>query len=155
MKVSLEHHRIDLELIAEFYIVTALFSAPMTNVWSGGIAFEYFADALGYGLTANTTTNDGPITTNSQFTLLAAQYKAVTPPASTNSAAVASVYPACAAEDANLIASAIIPPTPSYAVCSCLTSKAFSCVTKSSVTPLIEGVLLDYACSLLGASGGS
>lgn len=55
--------------------------------------FEYFADSLGYGLTVNTTSMDGPITTNSQFGLLAAQYRAVTPPVSTNSTAVASVYP--------------------------------------------------------------
>lgn len=68
----------------------------MTGVWSGGIAFEYFADTLGYGLTANvtSTTPGAPITTNAQFTLLAAQYRAAVPPATTNATAVASVYAA-------------------------------------------------------------
>jgi hypothetical protein len=74
--------------------VTALFSAPMTDVWSGGIAFEYFFDEMGYGLTANTTSNDGPITTNAQFTLLAAQYAAVSPPNMTASGVAASTYAA-------------------------------------------------------------
>jgi hypothetical protein len=63
---------------------------------SGAVAFEYFNDALGYGLTAATTSNDGAITTNAQFTLLAAAYKAAIPPTSTNAGVAASTYAAYA-----------------------------------------------------------
>lgn len=91
--------------------MAAIYSSNMTSVWryvflryenfrpstdissySGGIAFEYFADSLGYGLTANTTSIDGPISTNNQFTLLAAQFAAAKPAASTIASAVSPAY---------------------------------------------------------------
>ena len=61
---------------------------------SGAIAFEYFFDTLGYGLTAATASNDAPITTNAQFSLLAAAYRAAIPPTSTNAGVAASTYAA-------------------------------------------------------------
>lgn len=66
-----------------------------------------------------------------------------------------SADPTRCAANANLLASAVLPPTPSYTECSCLVANAFGCVTNTAATPLIVGALLDYSCSLLGSVGGS
>lgn len=81
-----------LEVRSHFFLRRTL--GELRRRRSGGLAFEYFAGDLSYGLTEATASNDGPITTNAQFTALAAAYNAAIPPASTNAGVAASVYPA-------------------------------------------------------------
>lgn len=49
----------------------------------------------------------------------------------------------------------MLPGTPNDAVCKCLTSTAFPCVTRPTIKPVVVGALLDYACSLYATQGGS
>ena len=114
---------------------------------------QYFADSQGLGLTANTTSPTGPITTNADFTRLAAQYAAVTLPTAIPTTP-ATAIPACPS-DTNQLSSNTLPPTPNAAQCACLSARAWPCVAKPNLTPAVIGSLLNTGCSLLGQAGGS
>ncbi|CAO1620368.1 unnamed protein product [Parajaminaea phylloscopi] len=142
--------------------VSALFSPPMTNAFSGGIAFTYFqkdpaASGKDYGLT--TTSSSGAITLRSDWAALKAQYAAtsnvstVVPSNGTNVP-----YPACnTSPPSSFQASATLPPTPDVNLCSCFESKAWPCVANDipKNSPAVLGTLLDQACGYIGNVGGS
>lgn len=94
----------------------------MSDVWSGGIIFEYIQESNDFGLV--TISDDGQTATPlPDFANLKSQYAAVTPPSQSESSYKANTtLPACPAFDAaNWPAAQSIPPTPNAAVCTCVT----------------------------------
>ncbi|WWC91420.1 uncharacterized protein L201_006366 [Kwoniella dendrophila CBS 6074] len=133
--------------------VAALFSTPVSDVFSGGVAFSYFPTSDGYGMV--TISSDGnAVTTSDDFTRLATQYNATAPPNSPAKSSVTAGQTTCPNESASLVASNNLPPTPNEEVCNCINQKALSCLVRSSTanSPTIVGDLLNYACQLLGTS---
>ncbi|ORX38966.1 putative 1,3-beta-glucanosyltransferase [Kockovaella imperatae] len=134
--------------------VQALFAPPVSNVFSGGMAFSYFPTSDGYGMV--TFSSDGTqVDTTSDFERLAKQYGNVTLPTSPTQSNSQSSTLQCPAENSTLEASSDLPPTPDASVCNCLNQNAFSCriIQSSANQPAIVGELTNYACSLLGSSG--
>lgn len=135
----------------------ALFSSPMTDIWSGGIAFSYFPaqSAAGQFGMVNISSDGSTVTTSDDFNRLKTQYGQISPPNSP-SASGTSAFPACPTQNSTWLASSALPPTPNDAVCSCLES-TFACsfAPQTSNTSAIVGSLLDEACGLLGSNGGN
>ncbi|KAJ7042634.1 1,3-beta-glucanosyltransferase [Mycena alexandri] len=136
-----------------------LFSSPMTNIWSGGLAFSYFpaSSAAGnFGL-VNISSDGTTVTPNQDFNNLVSQYGEVSFVNSPSmSSASASSFPACPTTNSSWAASSTLPPTPNDAACACL-ENALSCqfqTTTSNYSALV-GSLIDTACGLLGALNGT
>jgi 1,3-beta-glucanosyltransferase GAS1 len=131
----------------------------MSDVWSGGVAFSYLpAESTTGPFGMVTISPDGSTVTVSQdYTNLQAQYSSITPPTTPSQAnAPAAAYPSCPGEDANLLASTTLPPTPSDAECNCLV-QILSCLftpQTNNITAVV-GPLIDTTCGLLGSSGGN
>ncbi|TYJ51935.1 hypothetical protein B9479_007474 [Cryptococcus floricola] len=138
--------------------VAALYVSPVSDVFSGGVAFSYFPTSDGYGIV--TISDDGKtISTTDDFTRLSTQFNATSPAnsPSQSSSNSNSTTTTCPAESSSLLASSDLPPTPDASVCSCLEEKSFAChLTDAALnSPTIIGSLLDYTCSLLGSSNSS
>lgn len=135
-------------------------SQPMTNVWSGGLAFSYFpvtSKGHNFGMAALSPDNK-TITTNADFDNLAAKFNAVTfvnTPA--KGSATAASLPGCPATSPPAWSvSTTLPPTPDDAACGCLANE-LSCVFQPP-TPdymVLVGKLIGIACGLVGQVGGS
>ncbi|KAJ7059573.1 glycoside hydrolase family 72 protein, partial [Mycena amicta] len=140
--------------------VGTLFASPMSDVWSGGIAFSYFpAASAGHEFGMATLSSDNTtVTTNADFDNLVAQYGNLTslPTTPTKASAAASSFSACPTENAALEASTALPPTPNFNACSCLESK-LACLFKPATSDFnaVLGTLTGVACQLLGQVGGS
>ncbi|KAK4686291.1 hypothetical protein P7C73_g3844, partial [Tremellales sp. Uapishka_1] len=134
--------------------VTALFASPVSDVFSGGVAFSYFPTSDGYGM-VTFSTDGSTVTTSDDFTRLAAEYKGTTPPNSPAQSSASTTATTCPSESADLLASTTLPPTPDESVCNCVNSQAYACRVKAATAdqPSLVGTLTDYACSLLGSSG--
>ncbi|KAJ7139681.1 glycoside hydrolase family 72 protein [Mycena epipterygia] len=136
-----------------------LFSSPMTDIWSGGLAFSYFpasSSAGQFGM-VNISSDGTTVTPNQDFNNLVTQYGAITFVNSpSQSSAMASSFPACPTANSSWAASNTLPPTPNEAACLCL-DNALSCQFQPSTSnySAIAGSLIDTACGLLGSSGGS
>lgn len=135
----------------------ALFSAPTSDVWSGGIAFSYFPANSAAGEFGMVTVSGNTVTPNADFEALATAYGALTPPNSpAQSAAPASTYPACAPPTADFLASNTLPPTPNDPACACL-AQSLACSYSPATTDYSAtvGELINVGCDLIGAAGGS
>ncbi|KAJ7225908.1 Glucanosyltransferase-domain-containing protein, partial [Mycena pura] len=138
---------------------STLFSSPMTDIWSGGLAFSYFpamSTAGQFGM-VNISMDGTTVTPNPDFKNLASQYSQVTFVNSpSQSSAAASSFPACPTANSTWEASNTLPPTPNDAPCACLeTALACQFHTSSSNYSALVGTLTNVACSLLGTSGGN
>ncbi|OCH96693.1 hypothetical protein OBBRIDRAFT_743565 [Obba rivulosa] len=139
--------------------VGTIFASPMSNIWSGGLAFSYFpasSSAGQFGM-VNISADGSSVTTGQDFANLKSQYTQVSPPNSpAQSDAGSAQFPSCPAENATLLASTTLPPTPNDAACACL-ENVLSCrfTPTTDNTTAILGVLINDACSFLGAQGGS
>lgn len=131
----------------------------MSDVWSGGIAFSYFPaqSAQGEFGMVNISADGKSVTTSDDFDRLKTQYGLVTPPNTPASSGVAaSVYPSCPASNSSFVSITQLPPTPNDAACNCLFSTLGCRFTPATSNyTAVVGSLLDTACSLLGAKGGS
>ena len=137
----------------------ALFSEPMSDIWSGGLAFSYFPATSSQGEFGMVTisSDNTTVTTSDDFTRLKQQYSLLSPPNSPSQTATgASTYPSCPAQNSSFIASTTLPPTPNDASCACL-QNTLSCQFTPHTTNVsgIVGPLLDTGCSLLGGVGGN
>jgi len=139
--------------------VQALFSSPMTEIWSGGLAFSYFPATSSQGQfgIVNISSDGSTVTPNADFTSLQQQYGQVSFVNNPSQASAGSAtYPACPAENSTWLASASLPPTPNDAACACLESTlACQFTPPNNNFSSIVGPLLDEACGLLGQAGGN
>ncbi|WVQ81620.1 hypothetical protein IAT38_003744 [Cryptococcus sp. DSM 104549] len=136
--------------------VAALYASPVSDVFSGGVAFSYFPTSDGYGMVS--FSSDGQrVETEDDFALLGAQYNKTSPPNSPAKGSSSAATTNCPSESSSFLASTDLPPTPDESVCNCLNENSLACHVKqtSADSPTIVGTLLDYACSLLGSSNSS
>ncbi|KAI0762691.1 Glucanosyltransferase-domain-containing protein [Fomes fomentarius] len=137
--------------------VGTIFSEPMSDIWSGAVAFSYFPAQSNDGQFGVVTVNGDTVTTSDDFDRLQDQYGKVTLPTTpSKSDAGNTQFPACPAQNSTWLASTTLPPTPNDAACKCLGSN-LSCLftPKTSDPRTIVGSLLDFACSDLGQVGGN
>lgn len=139
--------------------VEALYSAPVSDVFSGGVAFSYFPTSDGYGMV--TFSADGnrsvlvydvtvavlmfSVEVSSDFTRLSAEYNGTTGPNSPAQSSQTFTATDCPAINGSLLASTTLPPTPDEAVCDCLLQNALSCrvLPATSNEPAIVGSLTE------------
>jgi hypothetical protein len=87
-----------------------MFATPMSNIWSGGIAFSYFPAQSAAGQFGMVTISGNTVTTSTDFTALQKQYGQVTPPNSPSQAnAGAATYPSCPGMNSTWAASTTLP----------------------------------------------
>ncbi|KAI0639101.1 Glucanosyltransferase-domain-containing protein [Trametes polyzona] len=137
--------------------VPIIFSQPMSDIWSGAVAFSYFPAQADDGQFGMVTIDGSTVTTSDDFDRLKAQYTNVTfPTVPSKSDAGSTAFPECPAQNSTFLASTTLPPTPNEAACNCLES-IVSCqfTPKTSDPSKIVGSLLDTGCSLLGQNGGN
>lgn len=138
--------------------VSALFSQPMTNTFSGGVAFSYFPQPSGldYGLVS---VSGNSVTTRPDWQALKRQFANTTsaPTGAPTGANASPDYQTCRGGTNNLPASTQLPPTPNPQLCSCLETNAYSCVLNQAAlnSPNIIGTLTGQACTYLSERGGS
>ncbi|KAF8193250.1 Glucanosyltransferase-domain-containing protein [Mycena galopus ATCC 62051] len=140
--------------------VPVMFSEPMTNVWSGGMAFSYFSDiskGANFGM-ATVSADNTTIVTNADFANLAAMYKAVTFVATpAQGTAPTPTLPTCPKSNPpGWNASTTLPQTPDDAACGCLES-ALSCLFSPPTPNYMDlvGELIGVACGLVATAGGT
>ncbi|SJX61724.1 related to GAS1-glycophospholipid-anchored surface glycoprotein [Sporisorium reilianum f. sp. reilianum] len=137
--------------------VQALYSQPMTNTFSGGVAFSYFPQPSGvnYGLVS---VSGNSVTLQSDWQSLKRQFANTTsaPTGAPANASSSPSYAACRGNTNNFPASTVLPPTPSPQLCNCVATNAFSCALNPAAfnSPAIIGTLTGQACSYLGDQGG-
>ncbi|ORY25518.1 putative 1,3-beta-glucanosyltransferase [Naematelia encephala] len=134
--------------------VTALFASPVSDVFSGGVAFSYFPTSDGYGMV--TFSDDGSsVVVSDDFTRLSAEYNSTNGPNSPAQSASSDTTGTCPGINATLLASTTLPPTPDESVCNCVNQNALACriIPATANQPAVVGSLTDYTCSLLGSSG--
>ncbi|KAJ1029688.1 hypothetical protein NDA13_002931 [Ustilago tritici] len=138
--------------------VSALFRRPMTDTFSGGVAFSYFPQPSGvdYGLV---NVNADQLTTRADWSALRSEL-ANTTSALTGALAGVNAEPAyatCRGGISQFPASTTLPPTPNTQLCNCLEQNAYSCILNAASfnSPNIIGTLTGQACSYLGQRGGS
>ncbi|KAH9853090.1 Glucanosyltransferase-domain-containing protein [Lenzites betulinus] len=137
--------------------VPIIFSEPMSDIWSGAVAFSYFAAQSSAGSFGMVTVDGSTVTPNDDFGRLKNQYGNLTLPTTpSKSDAGTSEFPSCPAQNSTWLASTTLPPTPNAAACNCLES-IVSCqfTPQTTNTSAIVGSLIDLTCSLLGQNGGN
>jgi len=140
--------------------VATLFASPMTDIWSGGIAFSYFPATSSAGQFGMVTISGNTVTTSTDFSNLKTQYGQISPPNSPSQSSESNTYPTCPTTNDTWAASTTLPPTPNDASCQCLENELSCRYTpasgeNSTAIDVITGSLLDYTCSLLGQTGGN
>lgn len=137
--------------------VGTIYSQPMSDIWSGAVAFSYFPAQSNDGQFGMVTIDGTSVTTGDDFNRLKAQYSNVTfPTVPSKSSAGSTQFASCPPNNSTWLASTSLPPTPNNDACTCLDG-ILSCVftPKTSNTSAIVGSLLDFGCSSLGSVGGS
>jgi len=136
----------------------SLFSSPMSDVWSGGIAFSYFpAESVQGQFGMVEISSDGKtVTTSDDFDRLKTQYGQLSPPNSPSQGSSSASYPACPSSNANFAVVTALPPTPNEDACNCVFS-SLSCQFTPAIANYssILGLLVDQGCMYVGEAGGS
>jgi hypothetical protein len=140
--------------------VGSLFSSQMSDVFSGGVAFNYFpaqADDGQFGMV--TISSDGnSVTPSADFTNLVTAYGSASAPTTpSKSDAGSASFPSCPGQNTTFLASSQLPPTPQASACSCI-ANASPCQYKPKTTNETQvlayaGSLIDQTCGYLGAAG--
>jgi len=135
----------------KFTEVAALYGSNMSEVFSGGIVYEYFQETNDYGLVS--TIDDTSVSTLADFAPFSSQIHAVSPAVVT----AASYNPtntaaqACPTVDSTWqVAASGLPPTPNDSVCDCMVS-TLSCTAVSGIEDTEIGTLFSQVC---GYNGG-
>lgn len=124
----------------------ALFTPPMTDVWSGGIVYMYFETSNEYGLVS---VQGNSVSTLPDYSYLSVQMESATPSGVNENAyqPVATVEP-CPSVGANWQASSELPPSPDATLCDCMYD-TLECVPVDS----ISNKLYQKTFSYLGGEG--
>ncbi|TXT13593.1 hypothetical protein VHUM_00960 [Vanrija humicola] len=134
--------------------VSAMLSQPVSDVFSGGIAFSYFPTSDNYGMV--TFGSDGT-TVNSDFTALGRAYSNATGPNSPAQSSQSNTALECPPVSPILAASTQLPPTPNEEVCNCINKDALSCtaIPATANNPIKVGALINQACGLLAQTNST
>lgn len=130
-----------------FEEVQALYGENMTDVWSGGIVYEYFQETNDYGLV---TVSGSSISTLEDFNYLSSQLATISPSTvySSDITTTSSTISCPATSQTNWTAATNLPPTPDASVCECLNS-SLACVVASDVDEDDYSDLFSYVCDLV------
>jgi 1,3-beta-glucanosyltransferase GAS1 len=141
-----------------FTEVLALYSSPMTDVWSGGIVYEWFEETNDYGLVTQIGSSVSPLP---DYTALSRQLALISPTQVASSAYTPSnSAPSCPSPTQGVWdAATSLPPTPNEELCDCVLP-SLQCIAKpnlpatniSSLFGLICGTL-HQDCSGINANG--
>jgi len=128
----------------KFGDVPALFSKPMSDVFSGGIIYMYQEEVNNYGLVQ---INGDTVKPLSDFKTLENQITKVNPQGvSMDSYTPSNTQPRdCPAIGQYWQASTSLPPTPDEGLCQCMV-KGLDCIAKPSVSQDAMGTLFGYVC---------
>ncbi|KAF7289803.1 1,3-beta-glucanosyltransferase [Mycena indigotica] len=138
--------------------VPVMYSTPMTNVWSGGVAFSYFSvmsRGHDFGM-AKLSSDNRSVSTNTDFNNLAKQYNAIAstlPKTPAQSSVSQTNLPTCPT-GLNATSSGALPPTPDDDACGCLADSLMCrfAPPKADYT-VTMGNLVGVACGLMGQMG--
>jgi len=135
----------------KFTDVPVLYSNEMTDVFSGGIVYEYFQDTNDYGLV---TVDGSSVSTLDDFNALKTQYAAVSP-TSVNTASFKpsnTALASCPSISANYWAAVAspLPPTPNQSVCDCMVS-SLQCRADANLDTDTIGTLFGQICGYKGS----
>lgn len=121
-----------------------LFSSPMSDVWSGGLVYEYFQDTNDFGLV---TISGSSVTTLAPFAAYSSQVAKVNPSGVSMNAYTPTntALPSCPTTGSSWNGSSTLPPSPNNDLCACAVSNS-TCVANSNVNTNAIGELLDYIC---------
>lgn len=155
--VFLSEYGCNLVTPREFTEVAALYGPQMTDVWSGGVVYEWTQENNRYGLVQINTS--GEMELLGDYTNLKNQMSKIKPQGvkmdSFNEVRSASTCPAITA---NWRASSSLPPTPSDGACECMIQN-MECVASDKVTNIAGhtgnntiGTQLDTMCGLVSCS---
>lgn len=135
-----------------FTEVQAIYSAPMTDVWSGGIVYEWFQETNDYGLV---TQSGSSVSLLPDYTALSHQLKSISPTRVQSSAYTPSNSPpACPSPTEGVWEAATnLPPTPNEALCNCVVP-SLGCAAVSTLSATNISSLFGYICgSLVNCEG--
>lgn len=121
----------------------------MNEVFSGGIAYEYFEEVNDFGLV--TIDSSGAVSTLADFNALSSQIAASATPTGVNSASFTPSNTAarsCPTISANFwqAASSPLPPSPNAELCNCM-MESLSCTAKSGISDEAVGEILGEICA--------
>lgn len=130
-----------------FQDVPVLYSSEMTDVWSGGIIYEYIEESNNYGL-VSVAADGSSVSTLVDFNNLKSYYTTVTG----SSLASASYTPsislpgACPTSNASWPVATALPPTPNSGLCDCVASQ-LTCISQYSLSDSSEiGTAIGTIC---------
>lgn len=128
----------------QFTEVQALYGENMTDVWSGGIVYEYFQETNDYGLV---TVSGSSVSTLADFNYLSSQLASISPSIAYSSdiTTTSSTIACPATSQTNWTAATNLPPTPDSSICDCLNS-SLSCVVSDDVDEEDYSDLFSYIC---------
>jgi len=118
----------------------------MTEVFSGGVVFEYFEDTNDFGLV--TIAGDSSVSTLADFNALSTQIHSVSPAIVTASAynPTNTAAQACPTVDANWqVAPSGLPPKPDASVCNCM-MQTLTCTVATGLNDTQVGDLFGEVC---------
>jgi 1,3-beta-glucanosyltransferase GAS1 len=135
-----------------FTEVQALYGPEMTDVWSGGIVYEWFELSDGYGLVTQIGTS---VSLLPDYTSLSVQFRNATP-SSTNSEnynPTNVALPCPMTSPSTWVAATNLPPTPNKELCDCV-ELSLGCVATGNATTNMTTFLnfLNYLCENLAVN---
>ncbi|RDW73792.1 putative glycophospholipid-anchored surface glycoprotein GAS1 [Coleophoma crateriformis] len=132
-----------------FTEVQAIYGSNMTNVWSGGIVYEWFQETNSYGLVSVNTAASSSASKLGDFTSLSAQLAKATPSATASSAysVTNTVAQACPTVGSDWAASSNLPPKANAELCSCMVA-SLSCKANTGLSGNETSSLFSTVCGL-------
>lgn len=129
-----------------FQDVPVLYSSDMSDVWSGGIIYEYVEQGNNYGL-VNISSDGSSVATLTDFNNLKSQYTTATG----SSLAISSYTPSvslpvsCPQSNASWPVATALPPTPNSGECDCVAS-SLTCISTYSLGDDAIGTAIGEIC---------
>lgn len=142
--------------------VQALYSSQMTDIWSGGIAYEWVQEDNNYGLVTSASAGGKP-TPLPDYSVLSSQWAKVTPVGTSLANYAGSTKSvSCPPNTSGFNAATALPPTPDGQYCACQVAAA-KCVAApnardtaiANAFSVLCGLNNGAACSVVGANGST
>lgn len=135
-----------------FTSVQAIYSDEMTEVWSGGIVYEWFEEVNNYGLVS--AIDSTSVSTMVDFNYFKSEISMVSPSLLTASdfTPTATTAQSCPTENSYWSAATKLPPMPDSLLCDCM-YESLACVVSSSVSDDDYGDMFSYVCGETSCDG--